>query len=218
MSVSTMVIDAVAFHTHVGAAEGASSGVRFPLCQSWSMLSDPEVALGFRDGDEGCLSEAYARWSPLVFTLALRSLGNREDAEEVTQQVFIGAWRGRHTYNPAAGALAGWLVGITRNTIADCWATRIREGKAVGAVSAVTRPDLPDSASMDRVTDRILLAAEIAALGDPAKLIIEMAFFQDLTHAQIASRLSLPLGTVKSHIMRSLGRLRMRLEADRDSL
>jgi len=146
------------------------------------MLSDAEVAVGFRDGDEVCLAEAYARWSPLVFTIALRSLGNREDAEDVTQMVFVGAWRGREKYNPVAGTLAGWLVGITRHTVADRWAAITRQRKVVQAVGTVLDPRPTMPAATEGVADRVLLADELARLGDPAGRIIELAFFHDLTH------------------------------------
>lgn len=176
-------------------------------------LDDAEAVLAaaFVAGEDAALRQVYQRWSPLVYTLALRSLGDVGDAEDVTQKVMVAAWTGRTGFDPTRSRLSTWLVAITKNKIADTHEARARirrlqEELAATVGSASPVADAPDLA------DVLLMADEIAQLEPDAQRVMRLAFYDDLTHNQIADRLELPLGTVKSHIRRSLQRMRTRLE------
>ena len=174
---------------------------------------DDDVSAAFIKGGADALPLAYKRFGPLIYTIALRSLGARQDAEDITQQVFVAAWRSRDSFDPGRGTLAGWLVTIARNKINDALRERQRDVQAltrIAARAAVTSPAVPT----DQEVDRIVLADELARLPEPQRLVVFLAFYSGLTHEQIAGALRLPLGTVKSNIRRGLLRLRSRLEAD----
>ncbi|MCB5274151.1 ECF RNA polymerase sigma factor SigK [Arthrobacter sp. SO5] len=171
----------------------------------------------FAAGEERALAEAYRQFSPLVHTLALRALRNHAAADDVTQEVFIRVWRSRATFDPAKARLPAWIVGITRNAITDARAASMRETRKVLAVVEVSAD--ADEAAMfagaEVLADRLMLDGELERLGEPQGSILKLAFYDDLTHSQISQKMDLPLGTVKSHIRRSLSLLKNRLEADR---
>jgi RNA polymerase sigma factor (sigma-70 family) len=208
--------------THVGAnglradlLPRAPTSIRRTTAQVTGIEDDDHVQLGerFRSGDERALAEAYAQWGSLVYTLSVRSLGDYAEAEDVTQKVFIAAWRGRESFHPSQARLPAWIVGICRHTLADAHEARARHRRVTEAVAAdsalVALASQPEES--DAVVDRIVLGEELRKLPAVPQQVMRLAFYDNLTHLEIADTLGLPLGTVKSHIRRSLGRLRTRL-------
>jgi len=176
-----------------------------------------ELAQALAVGSTDALAEIYRLWSSLVHTIALRSLGDPADAEDVTQQVFVSAWHGRHTFRPEHGSIQAWLVGITRHRIADLRTQRYRNHRNLQAeaLESAATPPVTDDAEW---AQRLLVVHELERMGDPRAVVIRMAFLEDRSHDDIAEALGLPLGTVKSHIRRGLLQLRERLkEVDRVS-
>lgn len=184
-------------------------GLRVPAEET---LADEEIAARFVRGDEPALASVYQRWAALVYTLAVRGLGDAAEAEDVTQQVFLAAWRGRHGYRPERGPLAGWLVGITRRKIVDALAARTRRNDLVGrSVTREPPAETTVSAEADTALDRVLVADALATLPAAQQQVLRMAFYDDLTQTQIAERTGYALGTVKSHARRGLHSLRRHL-------
>jgi RNA polymerase sigma factor (sigma-70 family) len=167
-------------------------------------------------GDETALEEVYDRWSALVHTYALRALHDSHDAEEVTQQVFVAAWRSRHTLTPSPSALPAWLVGIARHKVADVRAARARDAARIAAV--VSLPGVHDDALQaadDEIAERLVVRQAVEDLPDPRRTIVFLAFWEERSHAEIAEKVGLPLGTVKSHVRRGLMKLHQQLEGVR---
>ncbi|MEU2117876.1 sigma-70 family RNA polymerase sigma factor [Streptomyces sp. NPDC016459] len=176
-------------------------------------LSNEEIGRGLVRGDERCLVLAHRRWARLVHTLAARALGDPREAEDVTQQVFLAAWRGRAGYHPERGPVPAWLVGITRRKIADALTARTRRLDLVAAAGAALTPSPDTREGPEHVLDRLVVTRELARLPRVQRDVLTLAFFADLTQVQIADRTGMPLGTVKSHARRGLQRMRRSLDA-----
>ncbi|MEV3855957.1 sigma-70 family RNA polymerase sigma factor [Streptomyces sp. NPDC050095] len=176
---------------------------------------EPPVAHDAVDGAR--LTELYRASAPLVLRLARRALGDGRDAEDLMQQVFLAAWRGQAGYRPERGPVGAWLTGIARHHIADALAARAR-GSALLERAAATCA-APVEEATESALDRVLVTQELARLPAPQRTVLWLAFYEDLTHPQIARRTGWPLGTVKSHARRGMLQLRTRLRrygADRE--
>ena len=173
---------------------------------------DLALAQAFASGDERALRSAYDRWAGLVHAFCVRSLASRDDAEEATAQVFVNAWRGRAGFDADRGSLAGWLLGIARRVVADAHAAAARQ-RALSEALEGLRPVEPEP-DPDQLVDRLLVTDAMAQLRPEQRRAVGLAFYDGLTHEQVASAMGLPLGTAKTHIRRGLAVLRRRLEVD----
>ena len=170
-------------------------------------LGDDADALGaaFASGDAD-LRTIYDAHGPLVYAICRKALGD-DSAGEVTQDVFVSAWRARDQFDPARGTLAAWLVGITKRRIIDHVRRERRHADRRADISeepstATTRSDA--EAEVERVADRMTIAHALASLPSRPREMIGLAYIQGFTHQEIAERTGIPLGTIKSDIRRGL--------------
>ena len=172
----------------------------------WRTATEDELRVGFAQGFEACLREVFRRSAPLIYTIAYRALGSSTDGEEITQDVFVSAWRARASYQADKGSLPGWLIGIARHRIADRQRARGRDQAVTKQTDVQTQPE-----ALSTLVDRIVLTEEIGRLPHPRGTILQLAFWEGRSYPQIAEQLDLPLGTVKSHARRALLHLRTQL-------
>ncbi|SHN27928.1 RNA polymerase sigma factor [Cryptosporangium aurantiacum] len=192
-----------------GGDAGSQAGRSPDTTGGWppeSVDSDDLLAARFAAGDESVLRAMYDRWGGLVYRLGRQTLPSPSDAEDLTQATFVAAWRGRATFDPERGRLAAWLIGIAKRQMIDRLRALQREERVARVVEAAE--PVPAHPGPERVLDRLVVADRLAQLSPEQRRVVQLAFFDDLTHTQIAGLTGLPLGTVKSHLRRGLSQLR----------
>jgi RNA polymerase sigma-70 factor (ECF subfamily) len=162
-------------------------------------------------GDERALGELYDRYARPVFSLALRILQNRADAEDVVQEVFAQVWQQSHRYQGERGAVAAWLLMMTRSRAID--RLRARRARPESGHEVPDAQRIADAAPMQDLQllskeEVVKLRAALDALPVSQRAALELAYYEGLTHAEIADRLSEPLGTVKTRIRQAVIKLR----------
>ncbi|MGD8791916.1 MAG: sigma-70 family RNA polymerase sigma factor [Anaerolineae bacterium] len=165
------------------------------------------------------LGELYDRYSRLVFSLAINSVGNPATAEEITQDVFLRVWQRASQYRADRGKVSTWLTGITRHRAIDQLRRRGSRPEqhsvawadvSPGAEPAVDGPEQSVALTMERERVR----AAMAQLPEEQRQVLALAYFQGLTQSQMAQVLGLPLGTVKTRIRLGMKKLREMLSED----
>jgi RNA polymerase sigma-70 factor, ECF subfamily len=181
--------------------------------------ADPELLRRMRLGDESALEALYVRYGGLVFTLALRIVGDPELAREVLQDTFLRSWDGCDTYDSGRGRVPWWLMGIARNRAIDVLRSRphqarLREQERLPSSTHVGEPAGPGG--VDAVLSHAVIQA-LQGLSAAQREAIELAYYGGLTQAEIARQLAQPLGTIKSRTREAMERLRTLLEPIIDS-
>jgi len=156
-------------------------------------------------GDENAMASLFDRYSKIVYSVALRVLRDPASAEDVLQEVFMQIWRNPNGFNATRGSLGGWLTVVARNRSIDA-VRRKRPSEQVDDMALASNYNLADEAERNSLMEKA--RGVIRLLPMEQRKTLEMAFFDGLTHSEIAEMTGDPLGTVKTRIRSALTSLR----------
>jgi RNA polymerase sigma-70 factor (ECF subfamily) len=194
--------------------------------------TDGELVARIALGDEVAFAEVYARYAQHVFGAAVRLLGDRGTAEEVVQETWLALWNRAEQFDAARGSVAAWLLTIARNRSLDRYRATSRRPRlvsiggddnegwdeaermlAAGTPIGTGGEGGDPETALDRSWTRAVVRSVLATLPDVERRVIELAYDDGLTQAEIATRVGWPIGTVKTRTRRALSRLREALAA-----
>jgi RNA polymerase sigma factor (sigma-70 family) len=158
-------------------------------------------------GNDDAIRALYARFSRPVYSLGMRLLGTREAAEELTQDVFVTAWRKAARFDATRGRLSTWLMTIAHNLAVD----RLRRETGVTRPTLVLVDEVPDAPGVDEedvLLERDAAMRALSSLSDAERTLLARAYFRGLTAREIAESDGIPLGTVKTRLRAALIKVR----------
>ena len=180
--------------------------------------TDPALVRAVAEGSADALGRLYDRHASAVYGLAKRILARPEDAEEVVQDVFAQLWRDAPKYDANRASVAGWIMVLARTRAIDRLRARRARPDQQNVQNVVASPSLPAAGDDPEHTAISVEAAQkvrlaFGALPEPLRTLIELAYFQGLTHSEIAGQTGVPLGTVKTRLRTAVASLRLVLSA-----
>lgn len=177
---------------------------------------DSQLVARAASGDEHAMAGLYDRYGQVLYAVAYRIVGQRDDAEEVVLDAFAQAWREAARFEAARGSVAGWLTTIARSRALDLLRARSRRDR-ITATAAAERPDtspamggwrVDPSSGVELAERRRQVQLALEALSPPQRRAIELAYFEGLSQSEIAALLHEPLGTIKTRVRLGMQKLR----------
>jgi RNA polymerase sigma-70 factor (ECF subfamily) len=169
-----------------------------------SIVRDRQIVERIVRGDTTAVAELYDQYGRLAFSVAVSIVGDSAAAEDIVQDVFVRVWRSANTYRPDGASVRAWLLAIAHHRAVDEWRRRRKER---GSVSLDEAGQNEWAATDDNLADPLVSRA-VGALPAEQRQVIELAYFHGLTMVEIADRLNVAPGTVKSRIRLALEKLR----------
>jgi RNA polymerase sigma-70 factor (ECF subfamily) len=185
-------------------------------------LTDVELLTAVRQGDRDAFCALYERFAGEVFALCQRILRSRDEAEDATAEVFCEVWRRRDRYDVSRGTPRAYLLTLSRSRAIDRFRSHAARPEMKRTASSVVAEQVtfagaaPDE-SAETAELRLRVAEALGTLNERQRRAMELAYYEGLSHQQIAHRLAAPLGTVKTHIRQGLARLRTVLGAPNEA-
>jgi len=160
--------------------------------------------------DRDAFSQLYDRFSSLVFTLAMRMLRVRSDAEDLLQEVFVQIWRQAQSYSVQRGSPEAWIINIARSRAIDKIRSIRRMEKSFVLTDDPARAESSENVESSAAESeaRMAMNSALANLPETQRKVLELAYFDGLTQTEIANRLAEPLGTIKTRMRSGIQRLR----------